>query len=473
MGLRFRKSIKLGGGAKMNLSKSGVGFSWGVKGFRKTKKAGGGTRTTYSMPGTGVSYVKESGNTQRRSNTMSRNNSRGNNQSPNNKRKTWLWVLGWLCIFPLPLTILLLRKKEMKAPLKYGIIAVAWILYLIIALAAGGGSKTDNNSGSKGTQSTESSSTESTTPGGSSKGTTAESTSGEKINITEVHFSDTNDVTVKVGEKTKTSTVKVTLKNSFIYSADDVQFISENPEIAVITFIKASSGKTVYYEIEGISPGETFVYAASKDGSITSEKVKVIVPVPVEVESIGIEISNNTLALGETAQATAVITPTNADHPEVTWTSSDETVATIDDKGVITAVSGGVATITAKAANGVSATLDLNVDGTKRLMSLRVTHPRDDDNNIGDEWSYRTEINGESTGREIVVSVGETLKFYAKFTEEDDNPDVGEASKSYTVTEDDILNGFTITMDLYVKENGGKNSGKSAHFVVTYTFTGK
>ena len=30
------------------------------------------------------------------------------------KRKTWLWVLGWICIFPLPLTILMLRKKDMK-----------------------------------------------------------------------------------------------------------------------------------------------------------------------------------------------------------------------------------------------------------------------------------------------------------------------------------------------------------------------
>lgn len=58
-------------------------------------------------------------------------------------KKTWLWVLGWICIFPLPLTILLLRKKDMKPVVKYGIIAVAWILYLIIALA--GGSDDDNN----------------------------------------------------------------------------------------------------------------------------------------------------------------------------------------------------------------------------------------------------------------------------------------------------------------------------------------
>lgn len=49
------------------------------------------------------------------------------------KRKTWLWVLGWICIFPLPLTILMLRKKDMKPGIKWGIIAVAWIAYFAIA----------------------------------------------------------------------------------------------------------------------------------------------------------------------------------------------------------------------------------------------------------------------------------------------------------------------------------------------------
>ena len=60
MGFRFRKSINLGGGFRVNLSKSGVGYSFGSKGFRYTKKAGGGTRTTASIPGTGLSYVHES-----------------------------------------------------------------------------------------------------------------------------------------------------------------------------------------------------------------------------------------------------------------------------------------------------------------------------------------------------------------------------------------------------------------------------
>ena len=60
------------------------------------------------------------------------------------KRKTWLWVLGWIFIFPVPLTILMLRKKDMKPILKYGIIAAAWIVYLIIGL--GGNSSNKNPS---------------------------------------------------------------------------------------------------------------------------------------------------------------------------------------------------------------------------------------------------------------------------------------------------------------------------------------
>ena len=59
MGFRFRKSFSAGP-FRVNLSKSGIGYSVGGKGFRFTKKAGGGTRTTASIPGTGISYVKDS-----------------------------------------------------------------------------------------------------------------------------------------------------------------------------------------------------------------------------------------------------------------------------------------------------------------------------------------------------------------------------------------------------------------------------
>lgn len=61
MGWRYRKSINLGLGFRINLSKSGIGYSWGVPGYRITKMANGGRRTTYSIPGTGISYVEQNG----------------------------------------------------------------------------------------------------------------------------------------------------------------------------------------------------------------------------------------------------------------------------------------------------------------------------------------------------------------------------------------------------------------------------
>lgn len=60
MGWRFRKSVNLGAGFRINLSKSGIGYSWGTKGYRITKTAKNTIRETYSIPGSGISYVKES-----------------------------------------------------------------------------------------------------------------------------------------------------------------------------------------------------------------------------------------------------------------------------------------------------------------------------------------------------------------------------------------------------------------------------
>lgn len=67
MGFRYRKNINLGGGFRVNLSKSGIGYSWGTKGYRVTKKAGGGVRKTYSIPGTGLSWSEDSGKSRKKS----------------------------------------------------------------------------------------------------------------------------------------------------------------------------------------------------------------------------------------------------------------------------------------------------------------------------------------------------------------------------------------------------------------------
>ena len=277
--------------------------------------------------------------------------------------------------------------------------------------------------------------------------------------IRKLSFYKTNEIEVRVGETTKDSYsnyVTVSTKSGKDFSPDDVLLISDNPDVAVIT---------------GVGGGETVVYASSADGSVVSEKIKVTVPKPIEAENIDISLEKTELAVGESISPKLTILPENTDDKTVSWISSDETVATVNEKGDIVARGGGTATLTASSSNGVSSSVDVTVDGSKYLMRLVVTHPRDDDNNIGEEWSYDVKINGEQTTSTIVLSPKEKLNCSAKFTEADKNPDVGEASTSYTVKEEDLLNGFTISMDLYVKENGGQNSGKSAHFIVTYTFS--
>lgn len=68
MGLRFRKSVNLGGGFRINVSKSGIGYSWGLPGYRVSSSANGRKRTTVSVPGTGFSHISESGGKNKKNN---------------------------------------------------------------------------------------------------------------------------------------------------------------------------------------------------------------------------------------------------------------------------------------------------------------------------------------------------------------------------------------------------------------------
>lgn len=55
MGFSFRKSIKLGP-VRLNISKSGIGMSAGVKGLRVGVNAKGKSYSSVSIPGTGIAY---------------------------------------------------------------------------------------------------------------------------------------------------------------------------------------------------------------------------------------------------------------------------------------------------------------------------------------------------------------------------------------------------------------------------------
>ena len=128
MGLRLRKSIKLGN-ARINLSKSGVGYSYGVKGLRKGVGPTGRTRTTASIPGTGISYVSEG---------------KGGRQKVQRTPKTPFfsraWVMWAALVLFAPLGIFLLYRqhpdwdKRRKITIS-AIFAAIWLILLIAGSA--------------------------------------------------------------------------------------------------------------------------------------------------------------------------------------------------------------------------------------------------------------------------------------------------------------------------------------------------
>lgn len=57
MGLRFRRSIKIAPGVRVNLNKKSASVTFGPKGFKHTVSTTGKSHTTVGVPGTGLSYT--------------------------------------------------------------------------------------------------------------------------------------------------------------------------------------------------------------------------------------------------------------------------------------------------------------------------------------------------------------------------------------------------------------------------------
>ena len=72
------------------------------------------------------------------------------------------------------------------------------------------------------------------------------------------------------------------------------------------------------------------------------------------IPATGVKVNKTQMFLmvGETGQITSTVSPDDATNKNVTWTSSNESVATVDDKGLVTAVGKGQITIVAKTVDG-------------------------------------------------------------------------------------------------------------------------
>ncbi len=85
-------------------------------------------------------------------------------------------------------------------------------------------------------------------------------------------------------------------------------------------------------------------------------------PVVSEPANVTLNVTTKTMVAGDTLQLIATVIPSSANQT-VTWSTSDEKVATLDENGVVTAVGRGVARITATTVNGKECTCTVNVMG--------------------------------------------------------------------------------------------------------------
>ena len=117
--------------------------------------------------------------------------------------------------------------------------------------------------------------------------------------------------------------------------------------------------------VTAVAIGTTTVICSATDGSEVSETIQVaVIPNAILVTDITLSQSSLTLEVGNAKTLEAAVSPEEADNKEVSWSSSDVSVAVVDENGMVTAVSPGTTTITCEAidGSGVKATCDVLVD---------------------------------------------------------------------------------------------------------------
>lgn len=116
--------------------------------------------------------------------------------------------------------------------------------------------------------------------------------------------------------------------------------------------------------VSPISSGDSVVQVKTNDGNKTDTcNVSVSEPDPevIEVSSIVLDTTSDTLNVGQSLVLTATVYPSNATNKTVSWSSSNTSVATVSN-GTVTAKAAGNAVITASSNNGKQATCNITVN---------------------------------------------------------------------------------------------------------------
>lgn len=158
------------------------------------------------------------------------------------------------------------------------------------------------------------------------------------------------EISLKVTEKKKlTATISPTdvTDKTVIWSVDDATVATVDQDGTVT----------------GVSVGDATVTATTSTGISASCRVKVLA---TQVQSIHFDTWDLSLKIGETATISATVKPESATNKKLQWSSSNSSVASVEN-GVVTAVAVGKASITAAATDG---------SGVKAMVEVEVVKPQ-------------------------------------------------------------------------------------------------
>lgn len=177
-----------------------------------------------------------------------------------------------------------------------------------------------------------------------------------KVAAKDITVPDNLDVKLNDGNET---TVEATVSPA---DATDVKVSYASTDEAVATVDKDG-------RVQVLQPGECdIVTTLTQEGKKVVEK-KTHIKAFYEVEGITLDKTEGILTAGNTVTLNATVLPEEiADETIVTWTSSDEKVATVDENGKVTAIAAGEATITANAGEK-STTYKLTVQAKKVVQN--------------------------------------------------------------------------------------------------------
>ena len=177
-----------------------------------------------------------------------------------------------------------------------------------------------------------------------------------KVAAKDITVPDNLDVKLNDGNET---TVEATVSPA---DATDVKVSYASTDEAVATVDKDG-------RVQILQPGECDIATTlTQEGKKVVEK-KTHIKAFYEVEGITLDKTEGILTAGNTVTLNATVLPEEiADETIVTWTSSDEKVATVDENGKVTAIAAGEATITANAGEK-STTYKLTVQAKKVVQN--------------------------------------------------------------------------------------------------------